>query len=55
MDWQRTFKRYVYALHVKVLTAEGSKILDGPIDMDGDGLIYDGTPREKPVPTSGNN
>jgi hypothetical protein len=23
-------------------------------DMDGDGLIYDGTPREKPVSGSGN-
>jgi GNAT superfamily N-acetyltransferase len=41
--------RGMYTPYVKVLTAEGSKILDGPIDMDGDGLIYDGTPREKPV------
>jgi GNAT superfamily N-acetyltransferase len=41
--------RGMYSPYVKVLTAEGSKILDGPIDMDGDGLIYDGTPREKPV------
>jgi hypothetical protein len=41
--------RGMYTPYVKFLTAEGSKILDGPIDMDGDGLIYDGTPREKPV------
>jgi GNAT superfamily N-acetyltransferase len=47
--------RGMYAPYVKVLTAEGSNLLAGPIDMDGDGLIYDGTPREKPVPTSGNN
>jgi hypothetical protein len=47
--------RGMYTPYVKVLTAEGSNLLAGPIDMDGDGLIYDGTPREKPVPTSGNN
>jgi GNAT superfamily N-acetyltransferase len=47
--------RGMYVPYVKVLTAEGSNLLAGPIDMDGDGLIYDGTPREKPVPTSGNN
>jgi GNAT superfamily N-acetyltransferase len=46
--------RGMYTPYVKVLTAEGSKILDGPIDMDGDGLIYDGTPREKPVSGGGN-
>jgi GNAT superfamily N-acetyltransferase len=47
--------RGMYAPYVKVLTAEGSNLLAGPIDMDGDGLIYDGTPREKPAPSSGNN
>jgi GNAT superfamily N-acetyltransferase len=46
--------RGVYTPYVKVLTAEGSNLLAGPIDMDGDGLIYDGTPREKPVSGSGN-
>jgi len=38
----------------KALTAEGMRILEGPIDHDGDGLIYDGTPREKPAPSGGN-
>jgi GNAT superfamily N-acetyltransferase len=33
----------------KGLTAEGRSIIDGPIDRDGDGLVYDGTPREKPA------
>lgn len=40
--------------YVKVLTAEGQKLLDGPIDHDGDGMIYDGTSREKPAPGGGN-
>lgn len=40
--------------YTKALTAEGRNLLNGPIDMDGDGLVYDGTPREKPAP-SGNN
>jgi len=39
--------------YVKVLTPEGQKLLDGPIDHDGDGLIYDGTSREKPAPSGG--
>jgi GNAT superfamily N-acetyltransferase len=39
--------------YTKSLTAEGQKLLDGPIDHDGDGLIYDGTAREKPAPTGG--
>jgi hypothetical protein len=39
--------------YVKSLTAEGQKLLDGPIDHDGDGLIYDGTAREKPAPSGG--
>ena len=46
--------RGLYVPYIKVLTAEGSNLLAGPIDMDGDGLIYDGTPREKPAPSSGN-
>lgn len=33
----------------KTLTAEGRNVLYGPIDRDGDGLVYDGTAREKPV------
>lgn len=41
--------------YVKSLTAEGQKLLDGPIDHDGDGMIYDGTAREKPAPSSGKN
>jgi hypothetical protein len=40
--------------YTKVLTAEGQKLLDGPIDHDGDGMIYDGTAREKPAPGGGN-
>jgi hypothetical protein len=35
----------------KVLTAEGTSIQQGPIDRDGDGLVYDGTAREKPAPS----
>ena len=38
----------------KALTAEGMRLLEGPIDHDGDGMIYDGTPREKPAPSGGN-
>jgi hypothetical protein len=33
----------------KGLSQEGRTIQQGPIDRDGDGLVYDGTPREKPV------
>jgi GNAT superfamily N-acetyltransferase len=40
--------------YVKVLTPEGQKLLDGPIDHDGDGLVYDGTAREKPAPRKKN-
>lgn len=36
--------------YTKILTAEGRSILQGAIDRDGDGLIYDGTAREKPAP-----
>ena len=35
----------------KILTAEGTNIKQGPIDRDGDGLVYDGTAREKPAPS----
>jgi len=42
-----------YLPYMKVLTAEGQNLLSGPIDMDGDGLVYDGTPREKPVSSVG--
>ena len=41
--------------YVKVLTPEGQKLLGGPIDHDGDGLIYDGTSREKPAPSGKKN
>lgn len=41
--------------YVKVLTPEGQKLMDGPIDHDGDGLIYDGTSREKPAPSGKKN
>jgi hypothetical protein len=34
----------------KGLSKEGRSITQGPIDRDGDGLVYDGTPREKPAP-----
>jgi hypothetical protein len=40
--------------YVKSLTAEGQKLLEGPIDHDGDGVIYDGTAREKPAPSKKN-
>lgn len=33
----------------KVLTPEGRTIPQGPIDRDGDGLVYDGTARERPA------
>jgi len=50
-------KELMYDLRMKYtksLTAEGQKLLQGPIDLDGDGLIYDGTAREKPAPTKKN-
>jgi len=34
----------------KGLSKEGRSITQGPIDRDGDGLVYDGTAREKPAP-----
>jgi len=36
--------------YVKVLTPEGRSILQGPIDRDGDGMVFDGTARERPAP-----
>ena len=36
--------------YVKVLTAEGRNLFEGPVDRDGDGLVYDGTARERPAP-----
>jgi len=45
--------RREYIPYMKILTAEGQNLLAGPIDMDGDGLVYDGTPREKPVSSVG--
>jgi hypothetical protein len=33
----------------KGLTQEGRTLNQGPIDRDGDGLVFDGTAREKPV------
>ena len=49
-------KELMYDLRMKYtksLTAEGQKLLQGPIDLDGDGLVYDGTAREKPAPSGG--
>jgi hypothetical protein len=34
----------------KILTPEGFRIREGAIDADGDGMIFDGTPRERPAP-----
>ncbi len=41
----------LFMKYKKVLTAEGTSIQQGPIDRDGDGLVYDGTAREKPAPS----
>jgi len=61
-DWQGRptwlGKAGLYGLaveYVKPLTAEGRNLLSGPIDRDGDGLVYDGTGREKPAPAPANN
>lgn len=35
--------------YVKILTPEGRNLFEGPVDRDGDGLVYDGTAREKPA------
>ena len=51
VDWAG--KELTHNLHMKYMkrmTAEGSSLLEGPIDRDGDGLVYDGTAREKPAP-----
>jgi len=40
------YKNFQYAMP---LTAEGRNLLTGPIDRDGDGLVYDGTVRERPT------
>ena len=53
VDWAG--KELTAGLHMKYekrLTAEGTTLLSGPIDRDGDGLVYDGTPREKPAPSN---
>jgi hypothetical protein len=34
----------------KILTPEGFRLREGAIDADGDGMIFDGTPRERPAP-----
>lgn len=52
-EWDWAGKRLMQGLvmdYVKPLTAEGRNLLSGPIDRDGDGLIYDGTGRERPAP-----
>jgi ribosomal protein S18 acetylase RimI-like enzyme len=36
----------------KVLSAEGTRLREQPIDADGDGMIFDGTARERPAPAS---
>lgn len=49
-DWAgKTLLQDMNLKYKKVLTAEGRAINDGPIDRDGDGLVYDGTAREKPA------
>jgi len=54
-DWAgKELTRSLNMKYVKVLTPEGQKLMDGPIDHDGDGMIYDGTSREKPAPSGGN-
>lgn len=35
----------------KILTPEGVRLREGAIDADGDGMIFDGTPRERPAPS----
>jgi len=51
-DWDWAGKRLMEGLvldYRKPITAEGRNLLAGPIDRDGDGLVYDGTARERPV------
>jgi hypothetical protein len=35
--------------YIQILTPEGRSLIDGPIDRDGDGMVFDGTAREKPA------
>ena len=45
-------KNTLYGVRVdfeKVLTAEGARLREGAIDADGDGMIFDGTRRERPA------
>lgn len=52
-EWDWAGKRLMNGLvmdYRKPITAEGRSLLSGPIDADGDGLIYDGTARERPAP-----
>lgn len=37
--------------YIQILTPEGRNLLQGPIDRDGDGMVFDGTARERPVST----
>jgi hypothetical protein len=37
--------------YVQILTPEGRNLFDGPIDRDGDGMVFDGTARERPAST----
>lgn len=51
-DWAgKTLLQDLNLKYKKGLTAEGRSIIAGPIDRDGDGLVYDGTAREKPAST----
>jgi len=52
-EWDWAGKRLMEGMvldYRKPITAEGRNLLGGPIDADGDGLIYDGTARERPAP-----
>jgi hypothetical protein len=35
--------------YIQILTPEGRNLFEGPIDRDGDGMVFDGTAREKPA------
>jgi hypothetical protein len=51
-DWAgKTLMQDLNLKYKKGLTAEGRSIASGPIDRDGDGMVYDGTIREKPAST----
>lgn len=50
VDWAgKTLMDNLNLKYQKTLSAEGRNVLYGPIDRDGDGLVYDGTTREKPA------